>query len=113
MREARLERCAGRLCPRRVCAKSDDAVVHFKEFVWCSVPVLKVSEQTPEEATERVVQSEINVVVGKTFDDFPAHVAVDNLAVLAIGFISCALFSQQTQASPIQGKHQLRRFSPV
>jgi hypothetical protein len=53
VREARLERCVGRLCPRRVCAKSDDAVVHFKEFVWCSVPILKVSEQTPEEAHRR------------------------------------------------------------
>src|SRR4030095_4416645 len=31
--EARLEGCAGRLYPRRVCAKSDDTVAHFKEFV--------------------------------------------------------------------------------
>jgi hypothetical protein len=78
VRETRLEGSTGRLCPRRVCAKSDDAVVHFKEFLRFSVPVLKVSEETREETTEHVVQSEINVAVGKTLDDFPAHVAVDN-----------------------------------
>jgi hypothetical protein len=42
--EARLESSTGRLCSRRVFAKGDDAVAHFKEFVRFSVPVLKVSE---------------------------------------------------------------------
>src|SRR4029077_8056169 len=78
VRETRLEGSTGHLCLRRVCAKGDDAVVHFKEFLRFSVPVLKVSEETREEATEHVVQSEINVGVVKTLDDFPAHVTVDN-----------------------------------
>jgi hypothetical protein len=72
--EARLESSTGRLRSRRVLAKGDYAVAHFKEFIRFSVPVLKVSEQTREEATEHVIQSKINVAIGKAFDDFPAHV---------------------------------------
>src|SRR4030095_5417262 len=76
--ETRLEGFAGgfRLC--RICANGDNVIARFKKFGRLGSPILKIGEQTREEIRHSI-QSEINIAVRKTLDDFPSHVRRENL----------------------------------
>src|SRR5215813_2732145 len=78
VRETRLEGFAGGFRLSRICANGDDVVARFKKFGRLSAPILKIGEKAREEIRHSL-QSEINVAVRKTLDNFPAHVRRENL----------------------------------
>src|SRR5262245_13808735 len=78
MRETRLEGFAGGFRLSRICASGDDVVARFKKFGRLSATVLKIGEQARGEIRHSL-ESERNIAVRKTLDDFPAHVRGENL----------------------------------
>src|SRR5262249_52810908 len=78
VRETRLEGFAGGFRLGRICADGDDVVACFKKFGRLGAPILKIGEQAREEIRHSL-QSEINIAVRKTLDDFPSHVRRENL----------------------------------